>query len=123
MTLDKIFKILLWVFLIDFLISFIVISNTPELPESNITIFDFLVILFAVIQIISVFMLFKFSSKGRFLFVTSTFLAIFFSFFLSQFTIPDAKYYDISRYTGGFIDGAIVIMMYLTSLDKRFAKY
>ncbi len=94
----------------------------PSTVLPNYNIFDALATVFGIIQIISVLMLFKFSPKRRLLFVASTFLGIFFTFFGSQFSIPDAKYYDITRYTGGFIDGAIIVMMYLTNLNNRFSK-
>jgi hypothetical protein len=67
-------------------------------------------------------LLFSFNPWGRGIFTASVFLAIPLTLAIPQATIPISNLEGLLNWFGGALDGAMLAMMYLTSLKERFQK-
>jgi hypothetical protein len=72
--------------------------------------------------IISLFLLFRFNAWGRILFTANLILSISITFSIPEHIISTGNFSGLLDWFGGALDGAMLAMMYLTSLKERFEK-
>ena len=97
-------------------------SVDPMYAEAPMTMFDDILLIYFIVYLISLILLFRFKSYGRALYTAAVFIGIPLSLGLPASSIPigSAELW-LERFAGA-LDGAMLAMMYLTSLKYRFEK-
>ena len=120
MAIEKILKCLVILYFLNFIALIFAAPDDPQYAEEIGSIIDITAIVFALLQLIGAFLLYKPHSLGRGIFALSTLGAFACLPFMSEYSIPDGVVLDALSYMGGAIDGSIISIIYLSELRTKF---
>ena len=100
------------------------VMGLPDDPvyEEAIGIFDMVALIHAILFFVSLVLLFRFKSSGRTLFAILVIIGIPLSLGMPESSVPTGTLYEMLVWFGGALDGAMLAILYLTSIKERFQK-
>ena len=122
MELSKLFKGLIIVELVTIVAMVLVVPVDPVYEEISIGIFDIVNLVYSLLFFVSLVLLFRFKSSGRTLFAILVIIGIPLSLGMPESSVPTGNLYQTLLWFGGALDGAILAILYLTSIKERFQK-
>ena len=122
MELSKLFKGLIIVELVTIVAMVLVVPVDPVYEEISTGIFDIVNLVYSLLFFVSLVLLFRFKSSGRTLFAILVIIGIPLSLGMPESSVPTGNLYQTLLWFGGALDGAILAILYLTSIKKRFQK-
>jgi len=99
----------------------IVLPADPAYGEA-MGIFDIAALGYLLIWIASLILLFRFKSSGRPLFTILIAVGLVLQLGSSESSVPSGNLYETFVWFGGALDGAMLAILYLTHIKKRFQK-
>ena len=121
MELSKLFKGLIIFQLLLLVASVIVLPDDPVYEEA-IGIIDIIGFIYLLLWLASLLLLFRFKSSGRTLFAILVIISIPLSLGIPESSIPTGSLYQTYVWFGGLLEGAMLAILYLTSIKERFQK-
>ncbi len=122
MELSKLFKGLIIVELVTIVAMVMVFPVDPVYEEISIGLFDIANLVYSLLFFVSLVLLFRFKSSGRTLFAILVIIGIPLSLGMPESSVPTGSLYQTLLWFGGALDGAILAILYLTSIKERFQK-
>ena len=119
---SKLFRGLIVVQFLTILAFLLVGSVDPIYVEAPINSLDIASFIWVILLLISWVLLFRFKSSGKPLYTASVFIGIPISLALPAYSIPYGNAELLLEWFAGVLDGAMLAMLYLTSLKDRFNK-
>ena len=123
MVSEKLVKVLIIFSLIVVGAIFFVMPEDPALNDVPFNYFDIALLLYTVLWLLSLFLLFRFHPSGRSLFTVILALGVPITLGITESTLATSNMYDMLFWLSGMIDGALLAILYLTSLKERFNKF
>ena len=120
MELSKLFKGLIIVELVTMVAMVMFAPIDPAYEEISIGIFFALI--HTLLFFVSLVLLFRFKSSGRTLFAILVIIGIPLSLGMPESSVPTGSLLQTLLWFGGLLDGAMLAILYLTSIKERFQK-
>ena len=122
MKLSKLFKGLIIFQLVSVVAMAIFAPDDPIYYEEQIGVFDIASLIYTLLWLASLVLLFRFKSSGRTLFAILVIISIPLSLGIPESSIPTGSLYQTYVWFGGLLEGAMLAILYLTSIKERFLK-
>ena len=122
MELSKLFKGLIIVNFVSLVVLVITAPIDPAYEEIPIGIIDIASLIYTLLFLVSLVLLFRFKSSGRTLFAILVIISIPLSLGVPESSITTGNLYQTYVWFGGVLDGAMLAILYLTSIKERFQK-
>ena len=122
MEISKLFKGLVVLQFLALLAFVLIGSVDPIYAEAPINSLDIAGFIWLILLLISWVLLFRIKPLGRPLYTAAVLIGIPISLALPASSVPIGSAELLSYWFGGALDGAMLAMMYLTSLKERFEK-
>ena len=90
--------------------------------EISIGIIDIAALIYSLLFFVSLVLLFRFKPSGRTMFTILLIVGIPLSLGMSESSIPTGSLYQTYVWFGGLLEGAMLAILYLTSIKERFQK-
>ena len=100
-----------------------VMPKDPALIDAPFNYFDIALPIYTISWLVSLFLLFKFHPSGRTFFTVILALGVPITLGITESTLATSNMYDMLFWLSGMIDGALLAILYLTSLKERFNKF
>ena len=120
MELSKLFKGLIIVELVTMVAMVMVAPVDPAYEEISIGII--VALIHTLLFFVSLVLLFRFKSSGRTLFAILVIIGIPLSLGMPESSVPTGSLLQTLLWFGGVLDGAMLAILYLTSIKERFQK-
>ena len=120
MELSKLFKGLIIVELVTMVAMVMVAPVDPAYEE--IDIFVIVALIHTLLFLVSLVLLFRFKPLGRTLFAILVIIGIPLSLGMPEPSVPTGSLLETLTWFGGALDGAMLAILYLTSIKERFQK-
>ena len=121
MELSKLFKGLIILQPLTVVAMVIVLPYDPAY-EGAMGIIDIASLIYMPFWVASLVLLFRFKSSGRTLFAILVIIGIPLSLGMPESSVPTGTLYEMLVWFGGALDGAMLAILYLTSIKERFQK-
>ena len=122
MELSKLFRGLIIVHFVSIVAIVMVVPVDPAYDEIPIGIIDIASLIYSLLFLVSLVLLFRFKSSGRTLFAILVIISIPLSLGMPESSIPTGSLYQTYVWFGGLLEGAMLAIIYLTSIKERFQK-
>ena len=99
-----------------------VMPEDPALIDAPFNYFDIALPIYTISWLVSLFLLFKFHPSGRTFFTIILILGVPITLGITESKLATSNVYDMLFWLSGMIDGALLAILYLTSLKERFNK-
>ena len=120
MKLSKLFKGLIIFQLVSVVAMAIFAPDDPIYYEEQIGVFDIASLIYTLLWLASLVLLFRFKSSGRTLFTILVIIGILLTLGMPEPSVPTENLYEILLWFGGALDGAMLAILYLTSIKEKF---
>ena len=120
MELSKLFKGLIIAELVTMVAMVMVAPVDPAYEEISIGII--VALIHTLLFFVSLVLLFRFKSSGRTLFAILVIIGIPLSLGMPESSVPTGSLLQTLLWFGGVLDGAMLAILYLTSIKERFQK-
>ena len=94
----------------------------PVAASEPLNFLDYLGIVYLLVWLLSLILLFRFNRVGRPLFTIIIALGIFLMLALPPYAQAPTNVYQVFNWLAGAVDGAILVMLYLTSVSDQFSR-
>ena len=122
MELSKLFRGLIIVHFVSIVAIVMVVPVDPAYEEISIGIIDISALIYSLLFFVSLVLLFRFKPSGRTMFTILLIVGIPLSLGMSESSIPTGSLYQTYVWFGGLLEGAMLAILYLTSIKERFQK-
>ena len=122
MELSKLFRGLIIVHFVSIVAMVMVVPVDPAHEEISIGIIDIAALIYSLLFFVSLVLLFRFKPSGRTMFTILLIVGIPLSLGMSESSIPTGSLYQTYVWFGGLLEGAMLAILYLTSIKERFQK-
>ena len=122
MSLEKIFRSFIFLYFLQIIITLIFVPEDPQYEDLPLSFADIAGVFLYFLHMLCIFALLKYSSIARTIFTVTTLIIVVLCPFLTEPTVPNGNLIDILTYLGGFINGSIIILIYLTDLSDKFKR-
>lgn len=122
MELSKLFRGLIIVHFVSIVAMVMVVPVDPAYEEISIGIIDIAALIYSLLFFVSLVLLFRFKPSGRTMFTILLIVGIPLSLGMSESSIPTGSLYQTYVWFGGLLEGAMLAILYLTSIKERFQK-
>ena len=93
----------------------------PVAASEPFNFLDYLGIVYLLVWLLSLILLFRFNRVGRPLFTIIIALGIFLMLALPPYSQAPSNAYQVFNWLAGAVDGALLVMLYLTSVSDQFS--
>ena len=94
----------------------------PVAASEPFNFLDYLGIVYLLVWLLSLILLFRFNRVGRPLFTIIIALGIFLMLALPPYSQAPSNAYQVFNWLAGAVDGALLVMLYLTSVRDQFTR-
>ena len=94
----------------------------PVAASEPFNFLDYLGIVYLLVWLLSLILLFRFNKAGRTLFTIVIVLGILLMLALPPYSQAPTNAYQVFKWLAGAVDGAILVMLYLTSVSDQFSR-
>ena len=122
MELSKLFRGLIIVHFVSIVAMVMVVPVDPAYEEISIGIIEIANMIYSLLFFVSLVLLFRFKPSGRTMFTILLIVGIPLSLGMSESSIPTGSLYQTYVWFGGLLEGAMLAILYLTSIKERFQK-
>lgn len=122
MSLEKIFRGLIILQILIFILAIVFVAPPTESPPEAITSFEIISLIFFLLYCLSMFLLFRFNPSGRLIFTILLVLDIPIILFSPDWALLITQTEELLAYLTGILNGAMLIFLYFTSIKERFQK-
>ena len=116
------FKGLIILQIVSFFLTGFLTPDDPIYYEEMGGILDYLLIIYLLLWFLSLFLLYKFKSLGKKLFTILVVLGFPLTLSMPEPLLPNGTIVDSMMWFGGALDGAMLVMLYMTSISEKFQK-
>ena len=118
----SLFKGLIILQIVSFFLTGFLTPDDPIYYEEMGGILDYLLIIYLLLWFLSLFLLYKFKSLGKKLFTILIVLGLPLTLSMPEPFFPNGTIVDSMIWLGGILDGAMLVMLYMTSISEKFQK-
>lgn len=122
MNIEKIFRSFICLYFLVIVITLVFAPEDPQYEDLPLSFADIAGVSLYFLHMLCIFALLKYNSIARAIFTVTTLIIVVLYPFLTEPTVPNGNLIDILTYLGGFIDGSIIVLIYLTDLSDKFKK-
>ena len=120
MGIEKLFRGLIIVSLVNAIGILYLAPIDPTASSEPLTLLDYLGIAYVLVWLLSLILLFRFNRWGRPLFTIIIGLGILLMLALPPYSQAPTNAYQVVNWLAGAVDGALIAMLYLTSVRDHF---
>ena len=117
---DKLFRGLIIFSLVNAIGILYLAPSDPTASSKSLTLLDYVGIAYLLVWLLSLILLFRFNRWGRPLFTIIIGLGILLMLALPPYSQAPTNAYQVVNWLAGAVDGALIAMLYLTSVQDHF---